>query len=58
MPKNPNKTALPDNFKAGIESLSGHNMDEVKVHYKAAKPAQLAAQTYAQGNDIQLAENC
>ena len=38
----PNNTGLPDNLKAGVESLSGFSMDDVKVHYK-------------QGTDIHVA---
>ena len=51
----PNNTGLPDNLKAGIENLSGFAMDDVKVHYNSAKPAQLQAHAYAQGTDIHLA---
>lgn len=36
-----NHIGLPDSLKAGIEHLSGHSMDDVKVHYNSAKPAQL-----------------
>jgi len=43
---------LPDNIKHGVESLSGISMDDVKVHYNSAKPAQLNAHAYAQGTDI------
>jgi Domain of unknown function (DUF4157) len=50
-----NNTGLPDNLKTGIENLSGHSMDDVKVHYHSAKPAQLQAHAYAQGTDIHLA---
>ena len=50
-----NNTGLPDTLKAGIESLSGYNMSDVKVHYNSAKPAQLQALAYAQGTDIHLA---
>lgn len=50
-----NKTGLPDNLKAGIESLSGLSLDHVKVHYNSAQPAQLNALAYAQGSDIHLA---
>jgi len=46
---------LPGNLKNGIEALSGHSMDDVKVHHNSAKPAQLNAQAYAQGTDIHLA---
>lgn len=51
----PNNTGLPDNLKSGIESLSGHSMDDVKVHYNSSKPAQLNAHAYAQGTDIHIA---
>lgn len=50
-----NNTGLPDNLKSGIENLSGHSMDDVKVHYNSSKPAQLNAHAYAQGNQIHLA---
>jgi hypothetical protein len=50
-----NKTGLPDNLKAGIESLSGLSLDHVRVHYNSAQPAQLNALAYAQGSDIHLA---
>ena len=47
--------SLPDNVKYGVESLSGISMDDVKVHYNSAKPAQLNAHAYAQGTDIHIA---
>jgi hypothetical protein len=50
-----NNTGLPDKLKAGIESLSGLTLDQVKVHYNSAQPAQLNALAYAQGSDIHLA---
>jgi len=50
-----NNTGLPDNLKLGIENLSGHSMDDVKVHYNSNKPAQLNAHAYAQGSNIHLA---
>jgi hypothetical protein len=53
--KKENKTGLPDNLKSGIENLSGHSMDDVKVHYNSDKPAQLNAHAYAQGTDIHIA---
>jgi hypothetical protein len=49
-----NRTGLPDQLKAGIESLSGMDMSDVRVHPNSAKPAQLDALAYAQGNDIHL----
>ncbi|TGE14362.1 DUF4157 domain-containing protein [Hymenobacter elongatus] len=45
---------LPEALKAGIESLSGLPMDDVKVHYNSAQPAQLQALAYAQGTDIHV----
>lgn len=50
-----NKTGLPDHLKSGIEQLSGHAMDDVKVHYNSSKPSQLQAHAYAQGSNIHLA---
>jgi len=50
-----NRTGLPDQLKAGVESLSGVSLDSVKVHYNSAKPAQLNALAYAQGSDIHVA---
>ena len=50
-----NATGLPDLLKAGLESLSGHSLDDVQVHYNSNKPAQLQAQAYAQGTAIELA---
>lgn len=52
--KKENKTGLPDALKAGIESLSGVSMDDTKVHYNSAEPAQLNAFAYAQGTDIHI----
>ncbi|WP_445711583.1 eCIS core domain-containing protein [Flavobacterium sp.] len=53
--KKANNTGLPNNLKSGIENLSGHAMDDVKVHYNSDKPAQLNAHAYAQGTDIHVA---
>ena len=50
-----NNNGLPDNLRNGIESMSGMNMDDVRVHYNSSKPAQLQAHAFAQGNDIHLA---
>lgn len=49
-----NQTGLPDNLKAGIESLSGMDVSDVRVHRNSGKPAQLNAHAYAQGNDIHV----
>lgn len=50
-----NNNGLPDQLKSGVESLSGHSMDDVQVHYNSDKPAQLSAHAYAQGTDIHIA---
>ena len=49
-----NLTGMPDQLKTGIESLSGMDMSDVRVHNNSTKPAQLNALAYAQGNDIHL----
>jgi Domain of unknown function (DUF4157) len=53
--KKTNPAGLPDALKSGIENLSGQSMDDVKVHYNAAKPAGINANAYAQGTDIHIA---
>ncbi|MEA2821087.1 MAG: hypothetical protein QOJ86_3091 [Bradyrhizobium sp.] len=53
--RKPNATGLPDRLKAGVVQLSGLSMDDVRVHYNSAKPAQLQALAYAQGTDIHVA---
>jgi hypothetical protein len=51
----PNRTGLPGALKAGIEGLSGHSLNHVRVHRNSSKPGQLNAHAYAQGSDIHLA---
>ncbi len=46
---------LPDGLKAGIESLSGIKMSDVRVHYNSSEPAQLNALACTQGRDIHVA---
>ena len=55
LPPRPNNTGMPDNLKAGIESLSGFSMDNVRVHYNSSKPATVQALAYTQGTDIHVA---
>lgn len=50
-----NRTGLPDSLKAGVESLSGMPLDDVRVHYNSSRPAQLQALAYTQGSDIHIA---
>ncbi len=49
-----NRTGLPDNLKSGLESLSGMDMSDVRVHYNSSKPEQLQAHAYTQGTDIHI----
>ena len=49
-----NETGLPAQLKAGIESLSGFSMDDVRVHRGSPKPALLGALAYAQGSEIHV----
>src|SRR6516164_4520701 len=49
-----NPTGLPDQLKAGIESLSGISLDNVRVHRNSPKPAEVQALAYAQGTEIHL----
>jgi len=46
---------MPDALKAGVESLSGYSLDDVRVHYNSPKPAQLQALAYTQGTEIHVA---
>ncbi|MEA5495656.1 DUF4157 domain-containing protein [Limnoraphis robusta Tam1] len=50
-----NTTGIPDDLKAGIEYLCGFSIDDVKVHYNSAKPAELEALAYTQDQDIYIA---
>lgn len=50
----PNNTGLPDQMKTNLESMSGFDMSDVKVHRNSSQPAQLNAHAYAQGTDIHL----
>ena len=50
-----NNTGMPDQLKNGIETLSGMEMSDVRVHRNSARPAQLNALAYAQGSEIHLA---
>ncbi|GAA5026296.1 hypothetical protein GCM10011506_11700 [Marivirga lumbricoides] len=51
---NSNSTGLPENLKSGIEHLSGHSMDDVRVYRNSNKPSEMNALAYAQGTDIHL----
>lgn len=47
-------TGLPDALKAGVEALSGHCLDDVKVQYNSTRPAQLQAHAHAQGTPLSV----
>ncbi len=53
--KRENNTGMPDNLKAGVESLSGIDMSDVRVHYNSSKPAEVGALAYTQGTNIHVA---
>ncbi len=53
--KRENNTGMPDNLKAGVESLSGIDMNDVGVHYNSDKPAEVGALAYTKGTDIHVA---
>ncbi|XOV66371.1 MAG: DUF4157 domain-containing protein [Fluviicola sp.] len=50
-----NRTGIPDGLKKGMESVTGHNLDHVRVHYNSPEPAAVQAHAYAKGNDVHLA---
>ncbi|MCP4769112.1 MAG: DUF4157 domain-containing protein [Gammaproteobacteria bacterium] len=52
--KSDNRTGMPDQLKAGIESLSGMDISDVRVHRNSPKPTQLNALAFAQGKEIHL----
>jgi Domain of unknown function (DUF4157) len=47
--------ALPAQLRAGLESISGHDLSGVQVHRDSALPASVGALAYTQGRDIHLA---
>jgi hypothetical protein len=51
---NEKQTGLPNKLKAGIENLSGMEMDDVKVHYNSPKPAEVQALAHTQGSNIHV----
>ena len=50
----PNNTSSPNNLKSGIESLSGVNLKDIKVHLDSKEPSKLDATAFTKGNDIKL----
>jgi hypothetical protein len=52
--KKENRTGLPDQLKAGIETLSGLPMDDVRVERDSPEPAVVNALATTQGKQIKL----
>ena len=50
----PNLTGLPDTMKSNLESASGLDMSDVRVHYNSPEPASIGALAYTQGTDIHV----
>lgn len=53
-PAAPNATGIPDHMKARFETVSGMSLDDVRIHYNSARPAQLNALAYTQGTNVYL----
>lgn len=53
-PAAPNATGIPDHMKARFEAASGMSLDDVRIHYNSARPAQLNALAYTQGTNVYL----
>jgi hypothetical protein len=50
-----NDTGLPDGLRTGIETLSGLDLADVRVHRNSSEPARLHAYAFTRGRDIHLA---
>ncbi len=49
-----NQTGLPDGVKAGVERLSGHSLDDVRVRYNSPRPFRLGAFACTEGSNIDV----
>jgi hypothetical protein len=49
-----NETGLPDGVKAGVERLSGHSLDDVRVRYNSPSPLRFGAFAYTDGSNIDV----
>ncbi|HAS44478.1 MAG TPA: hypothetical protein DCS93_28630 [Microscillaceae bacterium] len=52
--KQANSQGLPTQMQANMESMGGVNMSDVQVNYNSAKPKEIGALAYAQGNKIDI----
>jgi hypothetical protein len=50
-----NDTGLPDALKTGIETLSGLDLSDVRVHRNSSEPERLHAHAFTRGSHIHLA---
>ncbi len=50
-----NNTGMPKRLKQAMETFSGMDLFDVRVHYNSPKPAQLNAHAYTQGAEIHMA---
>jgi len=50
-----NKTGLPDNLKTGIETLSGTDISDVRVHKNSNKPAPVLQRYNLNANSLNIA---
>ena len=50
----PNNTGLPDTMKSNLETMSGFDMSDVRVHYNSSKPASIGALAYTRGSQIYM----
>lgn len=53
--KKENRTGMPDILKAGVENLSGIDMNDVRLCYNSSKPREVGALAYTQGTNIHIA---
>ena len=49
-----NHTGLSEQLKTGLETLSGFDLSDVRVHRNSSRPNQINAHAYTQGTDIHL----
>ena len=49
-----NRTGMPDILKSNLESMSGLDMSDLRVHRNSDMPKRMGAAAFAQGTDIHL----
>lgn len=48
------RTGIPNPLKSYFEASSGYSFDDVRVHYRSEKPAQISALAYTRGNEVYM----